>query len=63
MKKLLLVLAVATVFAACNNEEKTPATETPAGDTTKTEAPVDTTAKPAVDTTAATPAVDTAAKK
>jgi PBP1b-binding outer membrane lipoprotein LpoB len=60
MKKLLLVLAVATVFVACNNEEKTPATETPAVDTTAAPA-VDTTAKPAMDTTAA-PVVDTTKK-
>jgi PBP1b-binding outer membrane lipoprotein LpoB len=59
MKKLLLVLAVATVFAACNNE-KSGSTETPAVDTTAKPA-VDTTAKPAVDTTAK-PAVDTTKK-
>ena len=54
MKKLLVVLAFAGVFTACNNNSgEAPKTDSPAV------APVDTTAKP-VDTTAA--AVDTTAK-
>lgn len=54
MKKLLVVLAFAGVFAACNNNSgEAPKTDSPAV------APVDTTAKP-VDTTAA-PAADTTA--
>jgi hypothetical protein len=49
MKKLFIVLAVASLgFVACNNEAKT-------------EEKTDTTAAPAVDTIAA-PAVDTTAK-
>lgn len=62
MKKVFAILALATVMTACNNEgEKT---ETPAGDTTKTE-----TAAPAVnaviDTAASTMSAikDTAAAK
>ena len=55
MKKLFIVLAVASLgFVACNNESKTETTT----DTTIT-APVDTIAAPAVDTTIK---VDTSAK-
>lgn len=56
MKKLFIVLAVASLgFVACNNESKTEETSTDS-----VTAPVDTTAAPAtVDTTVT---VDTAAK-
>jgi len=58
MKKLLLVLAVATVFVACNNEDKSTTTETKS-DTAVTTVPnadtvttiTDTTIKTTTDTT------------
>lgn len=57
MKKLFIVLAVASLgFVACNNEAET---ETTADSTTVT--PVDTTSVAPVDTTTVTPA-DTTAK-
>ena len=54
MKKLLLVLAVASFAVACNNSgEKKATTDSPATTTVDTAtAPVDTTHAPAVDTTA-----------
>jgi hypothetical protein len=56
MKKLFIVLAVASLgFVACNNESKTEETT----DTTAAPAVVDSPAAPAVDTTVK---VDTAAK-
>lgn len=56
MKKLFIVLAVASLgFVACNNESKTEEVK----DTTVAPAVVDTTAAPVVDTTVK---ADTAAK-
>lgn len=70
MKKVILALAIVSVsFAACNNSDKKEG-ETPAADTTKTEAPApapvadttkaDTTKAPAAP---AAPAADTTKKK
>jgi len=50
MKKILLVLAVATVFVACNNDKATE-TETTTTDTAAPVAPVTTDTLPGVDTT------------
>lgn len=66
MKKVLAILALTAIFAACNNsgdkkEETKDTTAAPAVDTTAAPAPADTMAAPAVDTTAK-PAADTTKK-
>ena len=52
MKKLFIVLAIATAFASCNDEKKESTTETSAPATTETVAPTATDASTTTATTA-----------